>query len=368
MQFELSQSPFTTDVLSRQLRLSEALQAFGNAVLEEVRVFALSTYTATVFFQRSADPTNKDLACSPIIYSDGRNGLPPKACWLYVLSEAAKLKARPGSLARELVPSTRQGRSLTYQLPAASSGSPPGSDNERDRMSTRKRPLADMEDHNLSKAKAPCRCSHEPADGQAWSGQGALSSCAPLTWNAPGAEGSSKIPNPLPQSAVASSQGHQPMPTVSSPSAQIPQPCYSHENPQPSQQHDVGPPFNSSSAQTQLSPQHDVELHVGLASAQEPHSSQQLPRHNVQPPCCSLSAPHSRTSMQPDLELKWEELDGLKLKGPTIPGQFGFSVKVSPLSITWWITHLISLASRLLKKGCRVLVDGWGSSFVPCPE
>ena len=84
------------------------LQAFGDAVLDGVLLFAVSTYDTTAFCCRTGG-ANKDILISPLVYSDGRNGLPPSAAWLYFMQECQRLEDRKHKADPRLVPDTAAG-------------------------------------------------------------------------------------------------------------------------------------------------------------------------------------------------------------------------------------------------------------------
>ena len=89
--------------------LSKCMQAYGDAVMDEVPIFAISNHETAIFLKRSQHVGSKVLECSPVIFRDGRNGLPMRVAWLWCLEEAVRLQGWKAGLQRKLVPKTGPG-------------------------------------------------------------------------------------------------------------------------------------------------------------------------------------------------------------------------------------------------------------------
>ncbi|KAK9818942.1 hypothetical protein WJX74_004888 [Apatococcus lobatus] len=237
-------------------------QAFGDAVMEEVRVLALTDYTATVFFIRSERAASKDLAYSPTIFSDGRHGLPPRASWLYVMQQAGILDTQPKSMDRELVPATGDGHPFVHSKPCRSSDSSPRTSQPKRQAKKRQQP-EERGDPCRLKAAAPRRFSLGPADGQTWTGQAARASGSPLTYQRPAGPSNEQSQTPGSRSCAEASQRSQQ--EAASPHVQMQQPglcdaaMSNEQEPLPDAQ---GP--SSSSQQISAQPAPISEEHPGL--------------------------------------------------------------------------------------------------------
>ena len=76
---------------------------------------AISTYEATAFICRPSG-VNKNLLIAPTVWYDGRDGLPPALCWLYVLQEAERSLADKAALDSLLVPDTAIPSSCSFPV------------------------------------------------------------------------------------------------------------------------------------------------------------------------------------------------------------------------------------------------------------
>ncbi|KAK9847066.1 hypothetical protein WJX84_003679 [Apatococcus fuscideae] len=85
--------------------LHTLIQAYGDAVMDETPILGVSNYETTLFLQRLS-ACSKALRVSPVIYWDGRNGLPLRASCLWALEESERLRSLKPQLARHLVSKT----------------------------------------------------------------------------------------------------------------------------------------------------------------------------------------------------------------------------------------------------------------------
>lgn len=85
-----------------------ALQAYGDAVLDEAPIFFLTNYHVTVFLKRSADVMDKRIWASEPIWYD-RIHPPARACWVHGLQLAQQMQPLKRSLPRVVVPPTVEG-------------------------------------------------------------------------------------------------------------------------------------------------------------------------------------------------------------------------------------------------------------------
>ena len=85
-----------------------ALQAYGDAVLDEAPIFFLTNYQVTVFLKRSADVMDKRIWASDPIWFDQTNP-PARACWVHGLRLAEQMEPLKRNLPRAVVPPTLEG-------------------------------------------------------------------------------------------------------------------------------------------------------------------------------------------------------------------------------------------------------------------
>ena len=101
----IDSSSFTAGILSERVH---ALQAYGDSVLDEAPLLAITNYDATIFMRRGEIVQDKHLyASEPVCFDDTHPST--RGSWLYGLQQAQELRSLKQVLLRADVPPTQKG-------------------------------------------------------------------------------------------------------------------------------------------------------------------------------------------------------------------------------------------------------------------